>query len=201
MKFTGFTTSLALAGFAYSAALPNLPNVEGTVTGVTDTVVGGVVAPVVSTTSALTGAVKRDDFAGLGSTLQAVPSVVNGGVAIAAGAVGTGESAASGIIGSVEGAVKRDELAGLGSTVETIPSTANAVVDIAAGGVGTAESITSNAVYTAEGVVGKAGTAGKRQLENLAGPIAGSTAAIAGSAVPAVVQGKHVTALYNNIRT
>jgi hypothetical protein len=199
MKFTVFTTSLALASFAYSAALPTIGNVEGTVAGVTDTVVGGVVGPVVSTAGALAGAAKRDDFTGLGSTVQAVPSVVNGGVAIAAGAVGTGESLASGITGSLEGVAKRDELAGLASTVETIPSTANAVVDIAAGGVGTAESLTSNAVYTAEGVVGKAGAAGKRQLENLAGPIAGSTAAIAGSAVPAIVQGEPVPAIHRCI--
>lgn len=240
MKFTGFASSLALAGFAYSAALPILSDIENTISGVEGTVVNGVVGPVLSTASGVAGSVKREDFAGLGSTVQTIPSIANGAVGIAAGAVGTAESLASGIVGSVEGAVtkrddlaglsstiqavpsivngavdiaagavgtaeslasgvagsvegavaKRDEFAGLGSTIQAVPSIANGVVDIAAGAVGTAESLASNAIYTAERVAGKASGNQRRQLETLAGPIAGSTAAIVGSAVPAVVQGK-----------
>lgn len=191
MKFTGFAASLALAGFTYSAALPIISDIENTISGVEGTVVNGIVGPVLSTAGGIAGSVKREDFAGLGSTVQTIPSIANGAVDIAAGAVGTAESLASGVASSVEGAIaKRDDFAGLGSTIQAVPSIANGVVDIAAGAVGTAESLASNAVYTAESVAGKASGNEKRQLETLAGPIAGSTAAIVGSAVPAVVQRK-----------
>lgn len=191
MKFTGFTSSLALAGFAYSAALPTLAGIEGTVSGVEGTVVNGVVRPVLSTAGGLAGAAKRENLAALGSTIETVPSLANGAVAIAGGAAGTAESITSGAAGAVEGAVSpRGDLAGLGSTVQAVPSVANGAVGIAAGAVGTGESVASNAVYTAEGLATHAGSHSKRELENLAGPIVGSTAAIVGSGVPAVVHGK-----------
>ncbi|CAG8923421.1 unnamed protein product [Penicillium salamii] len=191
MKFTGFTSSLALAGFACSAALPALSGVDGidsAVNGVEGTLTNGVVGPVLSTAGGLAGATKREDLAALGSTVQTVPSIANGAVAIVGSGAGTAESLVSGAAGSVEGAVApRSDLAGLGSTVQAVPSVANGAMKIAAGAVGTSEKVASNAVYTAEGLAATAGSHGKRQLETLAGPMVGSTAAVVGSAVPAVV--------------
>ncbi|CAG8247554.1 unnamed protein product [Penicillium salamii] len=191
MKFTGFTSSLALAGFACSAALPALSGVDGVdsaVNGVEGTLTNGVVGPVLSTAGGLAGAAKREDLAALGSTVQTVPSIANGAVAIVGSGAGTAESLVSGAAGSVEGAVApRGDLAGLGSTAQAVPSVANGAMKIAAGAVGTSEQVASNAVYTAEGLAAKAGSHGKRQLETLAGPMVGSTAAVVGSAVPAVL--------------
>ena len=193
MKFTGFTSSLALAGFAYSAALPALSGVDGVehaVNGVEGTVTNGILGPVLSTAGGLAGAAKRENLAALGSTVQTVPSIANGAVAIVGSGAGTAESLVSGAASSVEGAVApRGDLAGLGSTVQAVPSIANGAVKIAAGAAGTGESIASNAVYTAEGLATK-GSHGKRGVENPVGPIVGSTAAIVGSTVPAVVHGK-----------
>ncbi|CAG7994598.1 unnamed protein product [Penicillium salamii] len=142
MKFTGFTSSLALAGFACSAALPALSgvdSVDSAVNGVEGTLTNGVVGPVLSTAGGLAGATKREDLAALGSTVQTVPSIANGAVAIAGSGAGTAESLVSGAVGSVEGAVApRGDLAGLGSTVQAVPSVANSAMKIAAGAVGSA---------------------------------------------------------------
>lgn len=111
MKFTGLTVSLALAGLSYSAALPVLGNAEGTVSGIEGTVgrvtgsAANIVAPITSTAGGLTGAIKRDDTAALGETVETIPSLANGAVAISGSAIGTGESLISGVAGTAENAV------------------------------------------------------------------------------------------------
>ncbi|KAJ5694774.1 hypothetical protein N7536_005186 [Penicillium majusculum] len=110
MKFTGLTVSLALAGLGYSAALPVLNNAEGTVSDI-GSIVGSVtgsgvdnVAPI-NPTAGLTREIKRDGTAALGETVETIPNLANGAVAIAGGAVGTGESLISGVAGTAENAV------------------------------------------------------------------------------------------------
>ncbi|CAI7643266.1 unnamed protein product [Penicillium crustosum] len=189
MKFTGLTVSLALAGLGYSAALPVPNNAEGTVPGIESAVGGltgaaaGFVAPITSTAGGLAGAIKRDGTAPLGETVKSVPSLANGAVAIAGGAVGTGESLVSGVAGTAENAVpgaspaakpiiKETKAGGLTGAVkrdETVPSLANSAVGIAGSAVGTAENAVS-------------GAAAKRQLNN---DLIGSTL---GSAIPAIIK-------------
>ncbi|KAF7526880.1 hypothetical protein PCG10_003434 [Penicillium crustosum] len=206
MKFTGLTVSLALAGLGYSAALPVPNNAEGTVPGIESAVGGltgaaaGFVAPITSTAGGLAGAIKRDGTAPLGETVKSVPSLANGAVAIAGGAVGTGESLVSGVAGTAENAVpgaspaaKRqlnNDLIGstLGSAIPAI------IKETKAGGLTgavkrdeTVPSLANSAVGIAGSAVGTAenavsGAAAKRQLNN---DLIGSTL---GSAIPAIIQ-------------
>ncbi|KAJ5410491.1 uncharacterized protein N7487_004850 [Penicillium crustosum] len=217
MKFTGLTVSLALAGLGYSAALPVPNNAEGTVPGIESAVGGltgaaaGFVAPITSTAGGLAGAIKRDGTAPLGETVKSVPSLANGAVAIAGGAVGTGESLVSGVAGTAENAVpgaspaaKRqlnNDLIGstLGSAIPAIIKETKAggltgavkrdetVPGLANSAVGIAGSAVGTGESLASGVAGTAenavsGAAGKRQLNN---DVIGSTL---GSAIPAIIQ-------------
>ncbi|CAG8888152.1 unnamed protein product [Penicillium egyptiacum] len=119
MKLTGLTVSLAFAGLGYSAALPVLGNVKGTVSGVEGAAGGAtgsaakIVAPITSTAGGLTAALKRDNTAALGETVETIPSFSNSAVGIAGSAVGTGESLVSGAAGTAENAV-----AGAGSAAK-----------------------------------------------------------------------------------
>ncbi|CAI7658935.1 unnamed protein product, partial [Penicillium palitans] len=53
----------------------------------------------------LAGAIKRDETAALGETVETVPSLANSAVTIAGSAVGTGESLVSGVAGTAENTV------------------------------------------------------------------------------------------------
>ncbi|KAJ5208846.1 hypothetical protein N7449_003225 [Penicillium cf. viridicatum] len=222
MKFTGLTVSLALAGLSYSAALPVLGNAEGTVSGIEGTVgrvtgsAANIVAPITSTAGGLTSAIKRDDTAALGETVETIPSIANGAVAIAGSAAGTGESLVSGAAGTAENAVsgsaaKRqlNDLIGstLGSAIPAIIQEAKAggvagavkrdgtaalgeTVEAIPNLANSASTIASSAVGTGESLVsGAAGTA-----ENA---VPGSAAkrqlndligSTLGSAIPAIIQ-------------
>ncbi|KXG46978.1 uncharacterized protein PGRI_037240 [Penicillium griseofulvum] len=196
MKFTGLTISLALAALGYSAALPSLGNVGGTVSGI-EGAVGGVtgvaakfVAPVTSTTSGLTGgltgALKRDGTAALGETVNTIPRLANSAVTLAGTTVGTGESIVSDAAGTAENAIadarpshKRqlNDLVGIpfGGAVPSIIHEAKAA-DL------------TGAVGTAEHVIDGVNPAAKRQLDDLVGStLGGAIPAI--PAIPAIIQG------------
>lgn len=180
MKFTGLTVSLALAGLGYSAALPVLNNAEGTVSDI-GSIVGSVtgsgvdnVAPI-NPTAGLTREIKRDGTAALGETIETIPNLANGAVAIAGGAVGTGESLISGVAGTAENAVpgtgpaaKRqlnNDLIGstLGSAIPAI--------------------IQETKARGLAGAVKRDGTAGLGETVNTIPSLANSAVGIAGSAV------------------
>ncbi|KAJ6138345.1 hypothetical protein N7471_004831 [Penicillium samsonianum] len=210
MKFTGLTVSLALVSLGHSAALPVFGNVQGTVSSI--------VAPITSTAGGLTGALKRDNTAALGETVETIPSLANSAVTITGSAVGTGESLVSGAAGTAENTVagagsvaKRqlNDLVGstLGSAVPAIIQEAKAgglagalkrdntaalgeTVETIPSLANSAVAISGSALGTGESLVsGAAGTA-----ENA---VAGSAAkrqlndlvgSTLGSAVPAIIQ-------------
>ncbi|CAG8228231.1 unnamed protein product [Penicillium nalgiovense] len=180
MKFTGLTVSIAFAGLGYSAALPVLGNVNGAVSGV-EGVVGGatgsaanIVAPITSTAGGLTGALKRDNTAVLGETVETIPSLANSAVGIAGGAVGTGESLVSGAAGTAENAV-----AGAGSAAKRGPN------DLVGGALGSdlPDIIQEATAGGLGGVLKRDGTAALGDTVETIPSLANSAVGIAGSAV------------------
>ncbi|KAJ5550948.1 hypothetical protein N7461_005646 [Penicillium sp. DV-2018c] len=190
MKFTGFTISLALAGSAYSAALPPSATPRGTVGGAFAGA-ANLVAPVTSSAGVLTHPIKRGNTEAIGQTIQAVPGIVNGPIDIAGSAVGTGESLVSGAaytaenaIGGAAGAAKRDNVDAIGQTLQTVPSTINSPIAIVGSAIGTGESLASGAAYTAENAIGGAGPATKRDMDDIVDGTVGQAGDIVGGLLP-----------------
>lgn len=120
MKFTGIAVSLALAGIASSAALPQvgLPNMSGpegaigrlegqvgsAVTGALKRQLGNVENTVEGLTGNIVPGVKRQ-LQYLQPVSESVASSVNGVTGVVGSAAGTGESTGAGIVGTVENSV------------------------------------------------------------------------------------------------
>ncbi|KAJ5834925.1 hypothetical protein N7447_000951 [Penicillium robsamsonii] len=190
MKFTGLTISLALAGLGYSAAIPSLGNVEGTVAGVTGAATN-IVGPVTSAAGGPTGAIKRDNTAAPGEIIKTIPNHANSAVSKAGNAIGTTQNAVAGAGLPAKRQLNDLPIGALGSAVPAIVQGASGALtggglpvkrqlnDLPIGALGSA---VPAIVQGASGALTGGGLPVKRQLNDL--PIGAL-----GSAVPAIVQG------------